>query len=296
MNTVQLECFMEVSACLNFSRAAENLRMTQPAVSHQINSLESELGTKLFNRTSKSVELTRDGIRFIGPASDALKILNTAKAKISDKGTAEVLPLGITCRNIRISETLPPVLRRVAKELPLCRPVVKISPFMPVTALTENETVDVIFSYKANAPAHSRIIYKELKKCRLCCVCAPGSELACYDSLKTDDLKGKSIALISRQRDIPEVYKVVTDASAALRQSQIYLCDNFECAKPLVQAGLCFCVQPDLPAEKDGSLKYIPISDSAPVSFGVYYSTLKSNPVLKRFIEITLNVFVEGKK
>ena len=85
MNTVQLECFMEVCTCLNFSRAAENLRMTQPAVSHQINSLEAELGTKLFNRTSKSVELTRDGIRFMGPASDALKILRNAKARISEK-------------------------------------------------------------------------------------------------------------------------------------------------------------------------------------------------------------------
>ena len=294
MNTVQLECFMEVSACLNFSRAAEKLRMTQPAVSHQINSLESELGTKLFNRTSKSVELTRDGIRFIGPASDALKILNTAKARISDKSAAEVLPIGITCRSTPMTETLPPVLRRVAKELPQCRPVVKIAPFMTVSALTENETVDVIFSYKADVPAHNRIIYKELKKSSLCCVCSPDSEFAKHDSLKIDDLKGKSIALISRQRDMPEIYKVVTDASATLKQSQIYLCDNYECAKPLVQAGLCYCVQPDLPAKKDESLKFIPISDSAPVSFGIYYSTLKSNPVLKRFIEITLSVLGEN--
>lgn len=99
MNTVQLECFMEVCTCLNFSRAAENLRMTQPAVSHQINSLEAELGTKLFNRTSKSVELTRDGIRFMGPASDALKILRNAKARISEKAFPKccrsALPAGI---------------------------------------------------------------------------------------------------------------------------------------------------------------------------------------------------------
>ena len=52
MNTTQLECFMAVSNFLNFSRAAEHLRLTQPAVSHQINSLEDELGVKLFHRTS----------------------------------------------------------------------------------------------------------------------------------------------------------------------------------------------------------------------------------------------------
>ena len=40
MNTTQLECFLAVSDTLNFSRAAERLRLTQPAVSHQINARE----------------------------------------------------------------------------------------------------------------------------------------------------------------------------------------------------------------------------------------------------------------
>ena len=53
LNTTQLECFTEVANFLNFSRAAEHLRITQPAVSHQINTLEDELGVKLFLRTSK---------------------------------------------------------------------------------------------------------------------------------------------------------------------------------------------------------------------------------------------------
>ena len=64
MNTTQLECFMAVSNFLNFSRAAEHLRITQPAVSHQINTLEDELGVKLFRRTSKSVRLTEEGFQF----------------------------------------------------------------------------------------------------------------------------------------------------------------------------------------------------------------------------------------
>lgn len=285
MNTVQLECFMEVAATLNFSRAAENLRMTQPAVSHQINSLEAELGTKLFNRTSKSVELTRDGIRFIGPASDALKILNTARTRIKDKSAAEVLPLGIVCREARESRVLPPVIESLCAQMPRFRPVVRIAPFMPVDSLAENETADVIFSFREDAPARSRIVYKELKRCRLCCVCAPSSPLAAKSSLKTAELHGENIALIQRQRSVPEIYKVVTSASATLKQSQIFLCDSYDCARPLVAAGLCYCVMPELPAKKEEGLEYIPISDSSSVSFGIYYSTLKTNPVLKSFVE-----------
>lgn len=287
MNTVQLECFIEVSECLNFSRAAENLKMTQPAVSHQINSLEAELGTKLFNRTSKSVELTRDGIRFIGPAHDALKILGNAKMRISDKSVSEILPISIVCREINMTPMLPEILKKVVQELPLCRPSVKIAPFMPVSAVTENETADVIFSYKSNVPAQKRIIYKELKKCPLCCVCSKNSEFSEKEKIKSEELISQNIALISRHRNIPELFKIASSSAAKLKQSQIYLCNDYESAKPLVQAGLCCCIQPDLPSKKEDGLKYIPITDSSPISFGVYYSTLKSNPVLKRFIEIT---------
>ena len=59
MNTVQLECFVTVAEHLNFSKASRVLKITQPAVSHQIQTLEEELGVKLFNRTSKSVTLTQ---------------------------------------------------------------------------------------------------------------------------------------------------------------------------------------------------------------------------------------------
>lgn len=75
MNTVQLECFVAVAEHLNFSRASEALRISQPSVSHQIQTLEDELGVKLFNRTSKSVALTPEGIRFL---PDADLILRTA--------------------------------------------------------------------------------------------------------------------------------------------------------------------------------------------------------------------------
>ena len=65
MNTFQLTCFLKVSQTLNFARAAEELNITQPAVTHQIHSLESELGTRLFRRNTRMVELTTDGFLFL---------------------------------------------------------------------------------------------------------------------------------------------------------------------------------------------------------------------------------------
>ena len=84
MNTTQLECFMAVSNFLNFSRAAEQLRLTQPAVSHQINTLENELGTKLFHRTSKSVRLTQAGQLFTQYASEILRLSGLSRQRLRE--------------------------------------------------------------------------------------------------------------------------------------------------------------------------------------------------------------------
>jgi LysR family transcriptional regulator, transcriptional activator of the cysJI operon len=56
-----LSVFITVADKRNFSRAAEELHMTQPAVSQQIQQLEKYIGTKLLLRTNKSVKLTKAG-------------------------------------------------------------------------------------------------------------------------------------------------------------------------------------------------------------------------------------------
>ena len=57
MNTFQLSCFIRVAETLNFARAAEQLHVTQPAVTQQIQSLEKELNVKLFKRNTRTVKI-----------------------------------------------------------------------------------------------------------------------------------------------------------------------------------------------------------------------------------------------
>ena len=82
LNTTQLECFLAVANHLNFSRAAQELHITQPAVSHQINTLEAELEVKLFHRTSKSVRLTLAGHQFSQYAREILKLTGLSRARM----------------------------------------------------------------------------------------------------------------------------------------------------------------------------------------------------------------------
>ena len=65
MNTFQLTCFLTLAETLSFAKAARLLNVTQPAVTHQIHSLEEELNAKLFKRTTRSVEITQEGLFLI---------------------------------------------------------------------------------------------------------------------------------------------------------------------------------------------------------------------------------------
>lgn len=64
MNIQQIRTFLEIAACGNFNRAAENLNVTQSTVSARMKAMEDRLGSRLFVRRHSGVELTRAGHRF----------------------------------------------------------------------------------------------------------------------------------------------------------------------------------------------------------------------------------------
>lgn len=73
MNSRQIECILEVAKTLNFNRAAENLFISQPTLSHHIQVAETELGFKIFTRDHKKVSLTNVGQTFC----EGLKVITS---------------------------------------------------------------------------------------------------------------------------------------------------------------------------------------------------------------------------
>lgn len=82
----KLRYFVVLAEELNFTRAASRVFMTQQAFSAHIRQLEAWVGTPLFERSSRGVELTSAGAQLIGPARESLEIL--------DAGLAEVRAVG----------------------------------------------------------------------------------------------------------------------------------------------------------------------------------------------------------
>ena len=82
MELRQLLSFMEIAKCENLSQAAANLYISQPALSKQIQNLESELNTKLFRRTSNGMFLNPAGRCLLKYCHEIFKIMDLAKKEL----------------------------------------------------------------------------------------------------------------------------------------------------------------------------------------------------------------------
>ncbi len=84
MDIAALQSFLAVAETGSFSRAAERVFLTQPAVSKRIASLESQLDTRLFDRIGKRVQLTPAGTALYERARRVLRELDDVKRSIAD--------------------------------------------------------------------------------------------------------------------------------------------------------------------------------------------------------------------
>lgn len=97
MDIFQLEYVLAVAKYQHFTNAADEICVSQPAISNQIGKLEEEIGVQLFKRTTRKVYLTPAGKEFVGYAERVMAELARAKQAMRQYAAAEVgeLVLGI---------------------------------------------------------------------------------------------------------------------------------------------------------------------------------------------------------
>ena len=84
MDIRQLSYFTEVAKQMSFSKAAEQLRVSQPSLSKMVKTLEDELGVVLFDRTTKKMELTDAGKIVIVKAQEITRLIQNLSSELSD--------------------------------------------------------------------------------------------------------------------------------------------------------------------------------------------------------------------
>lgn len=199
MELRQLEYFAAVVRHGHFGRAAEDVYITQSALSQQIGRLEQELGVTLLLRTSKGVELTPAGLDFLDHAQDILRGVADARATIDDhlgavRGIARVAATACD------SGALPAALISFHRAHPRVQLSLRNGSAVQVVELVSTGVVDAgivgVHDDEPKLPAgvNARVISQE----SLGVVCATDDPIAGQATATIDALRGVPVILPER--------------------------------------------------------------------------------------------------
>ena len=114
----QFQAFVEVARQGSFTGAAKRLLVSQPALTVTIRDLERELGVRLFDRTTRKVQLTQEGAGFLPTAERLLNDVHEAVADVRDVAERRRGQVRLVSLPSVATDMLPPILARFGETYP----------------------------------------------------------------------------------------------------------------------------------------------------------------------------------
>ena len=148
MELLDLKRFVAVAEELHFGRAAERIHLSQPALSLQIQRLEKELGTELFFRNRRRVELTDSGAELLAGARELLSRAETLEAEIQRRSREIEGAVRVGIVGSSLSSRIPEIAKALEAEHPTIRLVVLERKCRELLSLLKDRRLDLAFIYK----------------------------------------------------------------------------------------------------------------------------------------------------
>ncbi|HLK53201.1 MAG TPA: LysR family transcriptional regulator [Candidatus Angelobacter sp.] len=193
MDLDNLKTFIEVARLASFSRAAEKVLRSQPAVSAQIRQLEQEYGQRLFDRSAKSVRLTPAGEVVLNYANQLLSLQARSIQEVSEQDGVRSGTLSIGANEGTFLYVLPRVLAKYHKQFPKVKISVYRSFTHKVTEKVEEGAVDLgVLTMPVKSPSLEVIpVFRD----RILLMAGPTSPLFKKKSATLEELANQPIIL-----------------------------------------------------------------------------------------------------
>lgn len=288
MELRQLREFLALAEERNFRRAAERLHMAQPPLTRQIRALEEELGTALFTRTPKGVELTEAGQAFLHDVPNVLTLLGhaTERARLAGQGMSGRLDVGIFGSGVL--DVIPRLLAQFHRE----RPEVEISlrnlnKAQQIEALRERR---IMVGFNRLVPPEDDLVIETVLSERLVVSLGEKHPLARQREVTLRDLEDEPIILYPNMPS-PGLARMVTSAFGreGVRLNVVQQVEDVLTAIALVAGGFGLCIT----TESTTSLRlpgvvYRPLVSLhlRSIELSCMYLREQRSPVLRAFIEM----------
>jgi DNA-binding transcriptional LysR family regulator len=253
-----IEAFIELTETNSFAKAAINLSLSQPALSRRIQKLEQELGTKLFDRTTRKVQLSYSGRNFYERARGIIDAIKTATKTLNEKyNFPSIIKIGAV--NSALSNIVYPALKIFKEMEPRCK--------IQIIERSSNYVVDSVlggecdFGINFTGIQEPGIDFENLFIEDYVVVFPKGDVLEKKRKIKLSDIKN---------RDFISVWKgsgsrIYFENALALQKEDLdwtYEVRHIPSALNMVEQGLGITLAPKLAVSKDHNLlSYRPLID-----------------------------------
>jgi DNA-binding transcriptional LysR family regulator len=261
----KIDTLIAVSELGSYTKAAQKLSLTQPAVSQHIKALEKELGIKIFNRTEMGIKPTPEGVIAIRYAKRMKSLYLIEQQRIADsKKNMETLVVGIT--HTAESSTVGEALANYAYQTPGLRITILSDSIKNLYQKLEDYDVDLIIVEGRNVdPRYSSLL---LDTDSLLLAVAPDSALGKKSMVSIEELKHQKMILRGSSSATRELFENTLHGQGLFLSdlNVILEVDNIATIKELVMKNIGVSVvarSACLDEERAGKLKLLPIEGLA---------------------------------
>jgi len=288
----QLKYFLAVAEEKSFSRAAERLHISQPPLSQQIMKLESELGVRLFTRTTRSFELTVAGRALMVEAADLLGRMRMTIDTIRqiDRGQVGRLRVGIV--GSAMWGPIPGLLERFQTDFPrVTWTIHELGPNDQWEAL-RNKQIDVGFWREPRIEAdvlkaanlRQELCFKE----QFCVAVNARHPLSSRDAISLLDIAGEPMLTLHLDQSAEPRYLMQCCVTAGFEPTIFQEAAEPQTLLAMVGAGLGVALMPETTSRIGWpGVRFLPINEHAPsANLYISYPAQDDAPVVRAFLKI----------
>jgi LysR family hydrogen peroxide-inducible transcriptional activator len=259
MDIRQLRYFCAVVRARSFTRAAEQLGITQPSLSQQIRTLEKRIGNPLFERLGRSIRLTPHGEALLQPATDILRQVAEANSTVANlnKGVRGQLRVGV------IPTVMPYLIAPRIREFLDRFPEVQLSLIEEPTPqlIQQLQSGDLDVAISGLPVRNPEIVCSELFREPLFLAIAGEHPLSGSKQINLSDLRKERLLLLKDGHCLRED-ALLTCTRAKLKLPSVFETDQMASIFQLVRAGFGVTVVPAMASSHSIGCKLIPLHGS----------------------------------
>ena len=294
MELRHLRYFLAVGEALNFTKAAAQLRVAQPALSRQMQDLEDEIGVDLMKRGPRGVTLTAEGKLFLEEVRELLKRANESVEKVRALARGEYGELHVGYAPVPTVEILPPALAVFQKAVPRVKVLLHdLSSDELITGL-RSATLELAITVEPIGEQTADIEFEVLRTYPPYVALTAAHPFARLKSITFEQLAGEPLVGF-RRKDYSEYYQILERLFAPIHAKPRLAveCDSASSLITEVEAGRGIALaSPSLKLVAGRRLLYRPLTGTTEVgSVGIARATKGDvTPAGEKFCEILRKV------